>query len=86
MILSSSSHFNVKLGASVMAMITTSGHIPWPLDIPISNLEAAGLPVPSIIRMKLFTLDHRLIIKKLGSLHKIDRQSVEKSLKRLFNL
>lgn len=86
LVLSSSDHFNVKIGASALAMITTSSHNPWPLDIHILDLEAAGLPAPSIIRMKLFTLDHRLIIKKLGTLDKTDQQSVAKSLKRLFNL
>ena len=48
LVLSSSSHFNMKAGASVMAMITTATHHPWPLDIPIEDLKAAGLPVPSI--------------------------------------
>jgi mRNA interferase MazF len=86
LVLSASDHFNLNAGASVLAMITTSFHAPWPLDIPILNLESAGLPVPSVIRMKLFTLDHRLIFKKLGVLHALDHRSVEKSLKRLFNL
>lgn len=85
-ILSSSARFNMKIGASVMAMITTAGHNPWPLDIHINDLKAAGLPAPSIIRMKLFTLDHRLILKKLGLLHKTDQRTVENSLKHLFNL
>jgi len=85
LILSSSASFNMKIGASVMAMITTASHNPWPLDINISDLDAAGLPSSSLIRMKLFTLDHRLILKKLGLLHKSDQAAVEKSLKRLFN-
>ena len=86
LILSASLHFNMKVGASVMAMITTATHRSWPLDIPIDNLNAAGLPVPSIIRMKLFTLDHRLVLKKLGRLHPIDQRHVEKNLKLLFSL
>lgn len=84
LILSSSLHFNIKIGASVMAMITTAGHNPWPLDVSIDHLEEAGLPSPSIIRMKLFTLDHRLILKKLGKLHLSDQRAVEKNLSRLF--
>lgn len=69
-----------------MLMITTAGHNPWPLDIPISNLELAGLPAASFIRMKFFTLDHRLILKKLGVLHKTDQVSVTKTLRRLFGV
>jgi mRNA interferase MazF len=84
LVLSSSLHFNMKAGSSVMAIITTATHHPWPLDIPIMNLEAAGLPTASIIRMKLFTLDHRLILKKLGLLHATDQSQVAKNLRQLF--
>ena len=51
-----------------MAMITSASHTPWPLDVPIVDLASAGLPAPSIIRFKLFTLDHRLVRGKLGQL------------------
>ncbi|MBI3508122.1 MAG: type II toxin-antitoxin system PemK/MazF family toxin [Chlamydiia bacterium] len=84
LILSSSLHFNRKAGASVLAMITSAMHNSWPLDIPITRWEDAGLPVPSLIRMKLFTLDHRLILKKIGILHKTDQAFVIKALKTLF--
>jgi mRNA interferase MazF len=67
-----------------MAMITTATHRPWPLDVSIVDLAMAGLPAPSIIRIKLFTLDHRLVLKKLGRLHLSDQRQVELSLKRLF--
>ena len=69
-----------------MAMITTAMHHPWPLDVSIEELKAAGLPVPSIVRMKLFTLDHRLVLKKLGQLHLQDQRRVEKTLRHLFSL
>jgi mRNA interferase MazF len=85
LVLSSSRYFNIKIGSSVMAMITTAGHYPWPFDVAISQLENAGLSRPSIVRMKLFTLDHRLILKKIGILHKADQQSVAEGLRGLFN-
>lgn len=85
-VLSSSSKFNIKIGASILAMITTSGHNPWPCDIFLSDLLSAGLPAPSIIRMKLFTIDHRLILKKIGVLHKKDQQALAESLSTIFNL
>jgi hypothetical protein len=31
----------------------------WPLDVRISNLAVACLPVASQVRFKLFTPDHR---------------------------
>lgn len=82
-ILSSANHFNDKVGLSVMAMITSIKEKQdlWPSDIVIADLEFAGLPIPSIIRFKLFTLDHRLIIGRLGKISLIDQRHVQKKLK-----
>ena len=51
-----------------MAMITSADNASWPLDTPLTNLPSAGLPSPSVVRMKLFTLDHRFVIRKSGRL------------------
>jgi mRNA interferase MazF len=66
-----------------MAMITSAGHAPWPLDVPIGDLESAGLPAPSIVRFKLFTLDHRLVRGTLGQLAAQDRAKLQKTMRRL---
>jgi hypothetical protein len=50
LVLSDAAHFNTPAGHSVMAMITSAGHRPWPLDTPIGDLPAAGLPAPSMVR------------------------------------
>ena len=78
--------FNSPIGHSVMAMITSAKHSDWPLDTSIEDLTAAGLPAPSIIRLKLFTLDNRLILAKLGKLASADQIVVEQRLKSLFCL
>ena len=78
--------FNLSLRKSVMAMITTTGHSPWMLDILIIDLAASGLKTPSLIRMKLFTLDNALILKKIGTLTKSDLERVKNSLEQLFML
>jgi mRNA interferase MazF len=78
--------FNTAIGRSVMAMITTATHSSWLLDVRITNLQAAGLKTPSIVRMKLFTLEHSLIVKRIGKLTVTDRGSVKKALKQLFKL
>ena len=77
----SGADFNRKAAHSVMAMITSAGNAPWPSDIPVSDLGAAGLPAPSVVRMKLFTLDHRLIVAKRGALSGKDRNAVRRVLK-----
>lgn len=85
LILSSALPFNNEVNASVMAMITSKLHSPWPLDIEIADLHSAGLPVKSIVRMKFFTLDHRLIIYKLGKLSPPDQLSMSAAIKKLFS-
>lgn len=69
-----------------MAMITTTGHSPWMLDIPIIDLAVSGLKYPSLIRMKLFTLDNALILKKIATLTKSHLERVKNSLEQLFML
>lgn len=85
LVLSSSKHFNSKSQAIVLAMITSALHNPWPLDMEIKNLKSAGLPVQSIVRMKLFTLDHQLILNKLGKLAKEDRMILSSQFDQLFS-
>lgn len=88
LILSSAKFFNAKIGMSIMTMITSlkGNQILWPTDIVIENLQSTGLPVPSIIRFKLFTLDHRLILGHLGHLQGKDLQSVQEKLKNILVL
>ena len=62
--------FNAS-GRVVACMITTSRSAQWPGDFELDEGVAArlGLPRSSIIRsMKLFTIDNRLIVRKIGSL------------------
>jgi len=63
-------------------MITTTSHHPWPGDTEIADHEAAGLPLPCIVRLKLFTLDNRLIVRQAGTLSTPDRTRVKKALDR----
>jgi mRNA interferase MazF len=84
LILSDAQAFNLQVGQAVMAMITSAKNSDWPLDIEIRDLDTAGLPSPSIVRMKLFTLDENLIIRKAGKLASRDQRKVMKALRRLF--
>ena len=54
-----------------------------PLDIEIQDLDSAGLPSPSVIRMKLFTLDEKLIIRKAGKLARPDQDKIIAALRQL---
>jgi mRNA interferase MazF len=84
-ILSNALTFNNVINHSAMAMITTASRSSWPLDITIEQLGSAGLQSPSIIRMKLFTLDHELILKRIGILADEDRLKIQSVLQKLLN-
>ncbi len=75
--------FNDRAAHVVLAMITSRENRGWPLDIEIGDLTAAGLSHPSIVRMKLFTLDERLVLRKSGALAARDQAAVQRALRRL---
>ena len=63
-------------GHTILAMITSHGHTPWPGDTVIGDHAAAGLSGASVVRLKLFTLDNRLFLRVIGRLTAGDRSSV----------
>jgi mRNA interferase MazF len=79
----SSSSFNEKTAHSVMAMITSAEQANWPGDHPINDLITAGLPAECKVRLKLFTLDHRLVIRKAGELGQADQKKLQLAWKGL---
>jgi mRNA interferase MazF len=83
LVLSDSVAFNTPAGHSVMAMITSEDNPPWPLDCTLADLAAAGLPAPSKVRFKLFTLDHRLVRGEIGKLAPADAERVRAGLTEL---
>jgi mRNA interferase MazF len=79
----SAQSFN-REGLVVLAMITTAKATQHPRDLPIRDLDSAGLPIPSFIRWKIFTLDTAIIRKQLGALSKEDRKRCRKMFRKLF--
>jgi len=66
---------------TILAMITTKDYPPWPGDSQIRDFKTAGLNVPCIVRLKLFTLDNRMILRKIGHLTHNDANEVEVHLR-----
>jgi mRNA interferase MazF len=64
--------FNSASGHSVMAMITKRDNSGWPQDYDVRQWAAAGLKLPSWIRMKIFTIENTLVLDKLGTLQATD--------------
>lgn len=77
---------NHATGQTVFAMITTAVHSHWPSDVPIADLTSCGLGKPSVVRFKLFTLDNRLIGRRIGTLSAGDLRAVQKRQRELFGL
>ena len=73
--------FNAE-GHTVMAMITDERNRRWPLDVRVDHV-AIGLKMPSVVRMKFFTLDNRLVLRRIGRLAPADRQKAVRSLRQL---
>jgi mRNA-degrading endonuclease toxin of MazEF toxin-antitoxin module len=67
-------------GSTILAMITTTAHQPWPGDTPIVRLDEAGLNVSCLVRLKLFTLDNRLIARRIGRLSPLDQEKTAQQL------
>ena len=78
----SSFDFNASHDQSILAMITSADGAEWPSDVAIRDWREAGLSVPCKVRLKLFTLDDALILRKTGALSDRDAQAVRDSLAR----
>lgn len=78
----SSEKFSARSGHTLLAMITSANNPAWPLDV-IIDAAHAGLNAPSKVRMKIFTLDNRLILHQAGSLRENDQRAVAHAIKQL---
>ena len=78
----SSRPFN-ESGSTVMAMITSARHSLWPGDVLLDH-QAAGLPQPCMARLKIFTIDNRLILGALGRLIEKDIGRILRELRLYF--
>lgn len=72
---------NGESGNTIFAMITTAAKSHWPTDVPLADAQATGLAAASLVRLKLFTLDNRLVSRKIGALSPRDRLAVRKMLR-----
>lgn len=65
---------------SVLAMITSASHQRWRGDTRLEDVKSAGLKTPSLVRLKLFTLDSRFIARRIGTLGVRDQIAVAAQL------
>ena len=65
----------------ILAMIT-SARSTWPSDVAIRDRRRPASTSPCRVRLKLFTLDDALILRKLAALSKRDGEAVADALAR----
>lgn len=68
-------------GLTTTLMITSAMHTPVPGDVRLDHV-AAGLPKPSIARMKVFTVDNRFIRARVGQVSREDQRSIVRELRK----
>ena len=69
--------FNEQHDQLVLAMITTTTNNVWPSDVSLTNWQEAGLKVACHFRLKLFTLDQKMVLKTIGHLSSQDIKSIQ---------
>jgi len=78
----SQKEFNQQNGNSILMMLTSADYSQWFLDVPIADLKSAGLKKDCVARVKLFTLDNGLLIKKTGTLSSVDQEKIKQALQK----
>ena len=78
-------NFNINEDV-VIAFITSNVNTDFRTgDYKITDLKSAGLPKPSIIRMKFASINKSVIIKKLGTLSNSDKTDFQKLILNFFS-
>ena len=72
--------FNLANSSTLVAMITSSDHAPWPSDVVLADLASAGLSVVCRVRWRLTTVPNYLIVRAIGKLGGLDRLACERQL------
>jgi mRNA interferase MazF len=80
LVLSECDPFGRETGQCLLAMITRTARSTWPHDVPLTDLASTGLRVAGVVRMKLFTLDASLVLRRIGVLGEGDQASVKSAL------
>ena len=67
--------------AAILAMVTSAKRSAWSTDTPVTGRHEAGLHAPSVVRLKLFSIEPEVILSRRGSLSADDRAAVAAALR-----
>ena len=81
------STLEARHGLVWLAMVTSASNSSWNGDVVISDLKAAGLPAPSMIRpAKIATVDAGRILRSIGHLCAPDIRAAKEKIRALIAL
>lgn len=81
----SPANYNKGYDAIIMFVTSNLSAIERPGDYELQEWQEAGLPKPSMTRMKLATVDKNIIIKKIARLTDKDRKAIQKIITDFFS-
>ncbi len=78
--------YNLSGDSTILFMTSNVSAVPREGDVQLAHYVAAGLPKPTLVRMKFITIANGLILKKLGTIEESDLKKVKAQVMRLMGL
>ena len=78
--------FNKSGDSTILFMTSNVATLPKEGDVLVSQFKSAGLPKPTLVRMKFVTIAKALILKKIGKLPAADMKRVKAQVMRFFGM
>lgn len=78
--------FNKSGDSTILLMTSNVATMPKEGDVLVSQFKSAGLPKPTLVRMKFVTIANALILKKIGRLPATDMKRVKAQVMRFFGM
>ena len=72
------SNYQIRTNHLILAMITTAKNSNWDNDFEINEIENTGLKTKCVIRYKIFSLDERIVLKKIGFVAENEKTEIKK--------
>jgi mRNA interferase MazF len=82
----SPAEYNKGYDAIIMFITSNLSALERPGDYRLEEWKEAGLPKPSMTRMKLATVDKNIIIKKIAHLEETDQKAVKEIIADFFDV
>lgn len=73
-------NYQTKTNHLILAMITSAKNSRWDNDFEIKEIETTGLKTSCVVRYKIFSLDERIILKKVGSISGNEQKQIKENL------